>query len=154
MESSGIFMMFILVAICAAFIRLMAGSTDKTRVRNYIESQGGRMLDSQWSPFGKGWMGEKDARIYRVQFEDRFGNIREATVKTSMFSGVYFTEDIIVMPAASEREQAAAPVATTSSNDAAELADLRAENERLKAELARSRNTPQPLFQTETDEPQ
>src|SRR5690606_29908477 len=114
----------------AVLMRTMMGSVDKNRVREYIERQGGRMIDSRWSPFGKGWIGEKDARIYRVQFEDSFGNIREATVKTSMFSGVYFTEDIIVVPAET-KQNTTAPVTAKFSTDAAELAELRAENARL-----------------------
>ena len=96
MEVFAIFAVFIVIAIV---IRLMAGGMDGDRVAEYIRSQGGEMIESHWSPFGRGWFGEKNDRIYEVRYRDRLGNIHEATVKTSMFSGVYFTEDKIVQPA-------------------------------------------------------
>lgn len=97
MEVIAIIVVFAVIGIV---IRLVAGGMDGDRVGRYIHSQGGQLLDSQWSPFGRGWFGEKNDRIYKVRYRDRFGNIHEATAKTSMFSGVYFTEDRIIQPAA------------------------------------------------------
>lgn len=76
--------------------RLVAGSMDGNRVKEYIGSQGGELLESKWSPFGRGWFGDKSDRIYEIRYRDRSGSLHEATVKTSMFSGVYLTEDRIV----------------------------------------------------------
>ncbi|MEZ4699457.1 MAG: hypothetical protein R2834_03925 [Rhodothermales bacterium] len=78
--------------------RLIAGSLEGNRVKEYIGSQGGELLESKWSPFGRGWFGEKSDRIYEIRYRDRTGSLHEATVKTSMFSGVYLTEDRIVQP--------------------------------------------------------
>ena len=117
----GIFLAFIAVAIC---LRLFAGGIDKDRVRDYITGKGGRVVSIEWNPFGKGWFGERDSRIYEVHYHDKDGNTRRATCKTSMFSGVYFTEDVIVKPA-----RPASP--------AESLSDVQAENLRLRRELER-----------------
>jgi hypothetical protein len=47
-------------------------------------------------PFGPGWFGEKSDRIYAVRYLDKDGNEHEARCKTSMWTGVYFTQDEIV----------------------------------------------------------
>ncbi|MFN3148622.1 hypothetical protein [Bremerella sp.] len=85
------------IAIAAGLmIRLLAGSLDRDRVRQYITSIGGELLESHWAPFGPGWFGEKNDRIYSVRYRDRDGCIHKAHVKTSMMSGVYLTNDTIV----------------------------------------------------------
>lgn len=87
---------FVVVLVVLLVFRLIAGSMDGNRVKEYIGSQGGELLESKWSPFGRGWFGDKSDRIYEVRYRDRLGSLHEATVKTSMFSGVYLTEDRIV----------------------------------------------------------
>lgn len=109
-------------------IRLFAGSMDGDRVEVYVRERGGRLLEKNWAPFGKGWFGEKDSRIYEITYLDRDGNTHRATCKTSMFSGVYFTEDNIVA-------YAARPESPARSEASAE--DLAEENRRLRAELER-----------------
>jgi len=91
------FFIFIGLAIAASIgFRLLAGSMDGGRVRDYIRSIGGELLHSQWEPFGPGWFGEKTDRIYRVRYRDRNDCIHEAHVKTAMMSGVYITNDRII----------------------------------------------------------
>ena len=97
MEPIGLFIILILVL--AVAVRLLAGWMDGGRVERYIREQGGEVLEKKWSPFGPGWYGEKDARIYLVTYRDNSGNVREAYVKTSALSGVYLTDDILVKPA-------------------------------------------------------
>lgn len=121
MEVFGIFFAFIVVAIV---IRLIAGSMDGDRVDEYVRQQGGELLHKQWAPFGKGWFGEKNDRIYEVRYRDQQSNIHEATVKTSMFSGVYFTQDKIV----------------TLENSPAPSDNLAEENERLRQKIAELEN--------------
>jgi len=53
--------------------------------------------------------------MYNVKFEDKEGNIKKTTIKTSLFSGVYKTDEKIIKP--SNRE------------------NLKAENARLKQEI-------------------
>ena len=118
----GFILVIVLFAGLAIVIRLMAGSMDGDRVKEYIASRGGKVLQSDWAPFGRGWFGEKNDRIYEVRYVDADGNVHEATCKTSMFSGVYFTEDRIVQ---------------TAESSASDIHMLQEENRRLKERLAR-----------------
>ena len=93
-----------------------------------IDERGGTVLYSNWSPFGRGWFGEQSDRIYGVRYLDKDGNEHEAHCKTSMWTGVYSTEDRIVRYA--ERS-------TPASNRTAST--LEAENRRLRRELERIR---------------
>jgi hypothetical protein len=93
MEPFGIFIVFAVIAI---FIRLAAGSFDGDRVEAYIKKNGWKLVDKSWDPFGPGWFGEKDSRIYQVVYEDKNGDVHKAHAKTSMLSGVYLTNDHIV----------------------------------------------------------
>lgn len=122
MEPIGI---ILLVVAAGIGFRLLAGSMDGDRIESYVRERGGKVLEKHWAPFGKGWFGEKNDRIYEIHYEDRDGRRRRATVKTSLFSGVYLTEDREV-----ERSRSG-----PAKQD--ETAALRAENARLKAELSR-----------------
>lgn len=119
---------FILIAIVT---RMMAGGMDHDRIRQYVEQRGGRVIDSNWSPMGPGWFGEQTDRIYGVRYVDRDGHEHEAHCKTSMWSGVYLTEDRII-----RRREAAAltPMPTPTTADA-----LAEENRRLREEVGRLR---------------
>jgi hypothetical protein len=123
-----------------------ARSLDKDRVRAYIEERGGRVVSINWSPFGKGWFGEKNDRIYEVVYYDVAGCQHLATCKTSLFSGVYWTEDRVAHGAARWYENVARDVEPGASligklpvqapnDEAGELRRLRAENERLRKAL-------------------
>jgi hypothetical protein len=116
------------VGLVLLFIRFIAGAWDEDRIRAYILQRGGRLVRSEWAPLGKGWFGEKNDRIYELEFWDRDGNLHHASCKTSMWSGVYFTEDRIVKYA---------PRQEPTSRDS-----LIAENERLRAEVERLRQKP------------
>ncbi len=115
---------FLFVALIIG-IRLWAGSMDGERIERYVSERGGRLLSREWTPFGPGWFGEKDSRLYAITFVDREGNTHEATCKTSMLSGVYLTEDRIVGSGPGRERDSSA--------------DLAEENRRLKAELERLR---------------
>lgn len=105
----------------AVVLRLIAGSFDGQRVEDYVRENGWELIDRSWDPFGPGWFGEKDSRIYQIVYRDRQGNTHRAHVKTSMFSGVYLTNDQII--------DAAKP--TTQSEEMI----LAAENQRLKERI-------------------
>ena len=102
MEVIAIFVFFIGLAVV---FRLMAFGFDRDRVDRHFRSRGGRVLDQRWSPFGRGWFGDKSNHIYEIRYEDRDGNIHHATCKTSMFSGVYLTDDRIVHHHAEEKTE-------------------------------------------------
>lgn len=124
----GFFLLIPVFIVIAIVIRLAAGGMDHDRIKQYVEECGGTVLDSNWSPFGPGWFGEKSDRIYGVRYLDRDGNEHEAHCKTSMWTGVYFTEDRIVKYA---ERPAPAPTPKESA--------LEAENRRLREELERVR---------------
>jgi len=84
------------VAILAIVFRLIAGGLDRDRVEQYLRKKGCELIDKSWAPFGPGWFGEKDSRIYEVVYRDREGRIHRAHVKTSMMSGVYLTHDRVL----------------------------------------------------------
>ncbi|MBL8860535.1 MAG: hypothetical protein JNK02_00860 [Planctomycetes bacterium] len=113
-------LLVIVVLALALAVRLVAGALDHTRIRNYVEQRGGRLLTARWAPFGRGWFGEKGERIYEVCWLDAQGSRHEAQCKTSLFSGVYFTDERAIErnsgPQRGER-------------------DLAAENARLRREL-------------------
>ena len=125
-----VFLVIIGMIFFIVIIRLIAGSVDHERIDEYISKRGGKVIERQWSPFGKGWFGTQNSRLYELKYVDKDGNIHQATCKTSALAGVYFTEDEIVGPAReikySSRE-----------------AELEEENRRLKRqieELKRTRN--------------
>jgi hypothetical protein len=134
------------VAMAAAFW-LVARSFDKDRIREYIEEHGGRVVSISWAPFGKGWFGEKNDRIYEVVYYDKAGNQHFATCKTSFWSGVYWTEDRItyrkstwydtLSPSNEPGKPLIGQIPKESESAAEELERLREENARLRAELER-----------------
>lgn len=124
---AGVFLLIPFLLLVAVVVRLAAGRMDHDRINWYVEVRGGRVLDSHWSPFGPGWFGEKSDRIYGVRYLDRDGNEHEAHCKTSLWTGVYFTEDRVVKSA--ERPAPAAGPASA----------LEAENQRLREELEQLR---------------
>lgn len=127
METIGIIVLF---AGFALLIRLAAGSFDGERVEAYVSEKGWELVDKSWSPFGPGWFGEKDSRIYQIVYRDEYGDLHRAHVKTSMFSGVYLTNDEVV-----ERAQHDESPEPSEGPSASELESLRSENARLKERL-------------------
>ena len=97
-------LVFIGFVVLVVVIRLIAGSFDGERVERYLRENGWELIDRSWDPFGPGWFGEKDSRIYQVVYKDHMGNLHQAHVKTSMLSGVYLTNDRIVQHASTPAE--------------------------------------------------
>jgi hypothetical protein len=143
-EGTGILCLIVGVIGVGLMFRLLAGNMDHQRIRDYIQSHGGRVLSCAWSPFGRGWFGEKSDRIYEVSYLDKDGNQHQATCKTSMWTGVYWTEDRIVLYASRqpEAELEEQEHFRATGNPWDRLADrspeeLEEENRRLRAELER-----------------
>jgi hypothetical protein len=134
----GFFLLIPLFIIIAIVIRLAAGGLDHDRVRHYVESRGGRVIEANWAPFGPGWFGEKSDRIYAVRYLDRDGNEHNAHCKTSMWTGVYFTEDRIV-------KYADRPVPQPKS--------LEEENRRLREELERLKRSQEGFWRSDRGDP-
>jgi hypothetical protein len=123
MESILLLALVPAIILVVILFRVIAGSMDHARLRDYVESRGGEIIDSSWAPFGPGWFGGNRERIYLVRYFDRDRNEHEAYAKTNMWSGVYFTEDRVVHHARRLDEK--------------EVESLEDENARLRAELER-----------------
>ena len=117
------------VLFLALVIRLIAGAMDDGRVKDYIENQGGEVVDKEWRPFGPGWAGKDNSRIYAVTYRDKDGDLRRAHAKTSLLSGVYLTEDETIEPAPQQSADEPTP------EEADKITELRDENERLRARI-------------------
>jgi hypothetical protein len=123
-EESSMELLIIPLVLLVIGARLVAGAMDGERIRRYIESDGGKLLEKQWAPFGKGWFGEQSDRIYEVRYLDRDGREREATCKTSLWTGVYWTDETV------RDRSGGAPPPTLALEE--ENRRLKAENERLR----------------------
>ena len=144
-------MIFVFMVVIVA-ISLLGRSGDKERVRVYFAERGEELLDITRKRFGPGWRGEKDSRIYQVRYRDKLGNIHQAFCKTSIFSGVYLSEDYVVENLQSyvARETNATLEPARAAADTAqleqELQRLREENARLRQQLEQASRGPRPLF--------
>jgi hypothetical protein len=83
---------FILAIGAGLAIRVVMHFVDKNRIRQEIESKGGRVISISWDPFGRGWFFEKNERHYSVTYTDRSGAHVSALCKTSLFTGVYWAD--------------------------------------------------------------
>jgi hypothetical protein len=126
-------------------IWLGARSLDRQRIDDYIRERGGRVMSITWAPFGKGWFGEKNNRIYEVVYYDAEGSQHFATCKTSLWTGVYWTDDQVShgrpawfgnLPLTNRAGDPLIRHISSPHDDAtAEVQRLREENTRLRAEL-------------------
>lgn len=73
-------------------IRVAMHFVDKSRIKDEIQSKGGRIISIRWHPFGRGWFFEKNERHYSVTYTDRLGATVSATCKTSLFTGIYWAD--------------------------------------------------------------
>jgi hypothetical protein len=147
MEAVGVAALIVLAVLAAVGGWLFVHSLDKGRITDYVEQRGGRVVSVNWAPFGRGWFGEKEERLYEVVYYDSAGNQHFATAKTSMLTGVYWTEDRVTHAKAGWYDAVAPgnppgkplirqlPQAAEAA-DADELRRLREENERLREQVA------------------
>jgi hypothetical protein len=147
MEGAGIAVLVVLVIVVGIGIWAFSMSLDKNRITDYIQQRGGRIVSISWAPFGKGWFGEKEERIYEVVYYDSAGNQHFATCKTSLWTGVYWTEDRVthgktrwydsLSPSNEPRKPLIGQIPREAAEDEAEeLRRLREENARLREQLA------------------
>jgi hypothetical protein len=147
MEGAGAAVLIFVVMAAGIGIWIFSSSLDRDRITDYVRERGGRIVSINWAPFGKGWFGEKQARIYEVVYYDDNGNQHFATCKTSMWSGVYWTEDRIThgkskwydsLPPTNEPNKPLIGLITHDDEEdpSNELRRLREENARLREQLA------------------
>jgi hypothetical protein len=147
MEGAGIALTVVMGLILAIGSWAFLMSLDKSRITEYIQQRGGRVVSISWAPFGKGWFGEKEERIYEVVYYDKAGAQHFATCKTSMWTGVYWTEDRVThhktrwYDSLSPTNEPGKPLIRqipqeAGNEDAEELRRLREENARLRQQLS------------------
>ena len=112
---------FLVVVPLIVAVRVVADRMDRGRIRDDVGERGGVVEDISWRPFGRGWFGEKSDRIYEVAWTDSERIAHVSWCKTSLFTGVYWSEDRF--PSRRGRDFAA----------------LEEENRRLREELERAR---------------
>ncbi|MHC4660763.1 MAG: hypothetical protein ACYS8W_03655 [Planctomycetota bacterium] len=83
------------IIIVGLLIRYLAGHLDRDRIKDYVHHDGGKIINIEWRLIGPGWFGSQNQRIYEVIFIDRKGRRHQAYCRTSLFSGIYWTEDRI-----------------------------------------------------------
>ena len=122
-----------LVVVAVVLLRVFADRLDRERIASYLRDRRAELLSCHWAPFGKGWLGERSDRIYEIRYRDRDGGLREATVKTSMLTGVYLTGERRAVDADAVRLAAREDGSVPAVGDA--TSSLQRENERLAAEV-------------------
>jgi hypothetical protein len=90
-HSDGGFVLFGFLALILGS-RLLADRMDRWRINDYVKSAGASVVAIVWEPFGTGWPGSKRERIYSVTYRTAKGSLVTATCKTSLLSGVYWTD--------------------------------------------------------------
>jgi hypothetical protein len=147
MEGAGIAALVVIVIFAGIGIWVFSMSLDKNRITDYVQQRGGRIVSISWAPFGKGWFGEKEERLYEVVYYDKAGNQHFATCKTSFWTAVFWTEDRITHPKSKwydslsptnePRKPLIAQIPKEAVEDeAGELRRLREENARLREQLS------------------
>lgn len=126
---AGFVLLVVAIIGVAIFFRLMAGSLDKERIEQYLRSRGYEPLEITWEPFGRGFWGEKNDRIYFVRYRDAEGNLCRAWCKTNLWGGVYLSDDD---PPPSKRSRHSSPKFSAETLLQKENQKLREEIERLK----------------------
>jgi predicted Zn-ribbon and HTH transcriptional regulator len=152
MEGAGIAVLIVVVFVAGIGLWVLSMALDKDRIRDYIQQRGGRVVSISWAPFGKGWFGEKEERIYEVVYYDKDGLQHFATAKTSFWTGVYWTDDRVThskpswydsLPPSNEpRNPLIDRIPKQAAEDEAEeLRRLREENAQLREQLSNARST-------------
>jgi hypothetical protein len=83
---------FLFAIAAGLLIRVVMHFVDKSRIKDDVESKGGRIISINWNPFGRGWFFEKNERHYSVTYINSSGATVSATCKTSLFTGVYWAD--------------------------------------------------------------
>jgi hypothetical protein len=147
MEGTGFACVAVLAVIAAVGAWAFSMSLDKSRITEYVQQRGGRIVSISWAPFGRGWFGEKEERLYEVVYYDKDGKQHFATCKTAFWTGVFWTEDRTTHPKSTwydslpPKNERRKPLIRNipkevSQDEADELRQLREENARLREQLS------------------
>ncbi|MGX8794829.1 hypothetical protein ACR6HW_01865 [Fusibacter sp. JL298sf-3] len=67
-------------------------SRDKKRIRRHFIHKGYESIEIEWAPFGPGFLGDSDNRIYHVGYTEE-GVYHSKYVKTNLGAAVYYTDE-------------------------------------------------------------
>jgi ribosomal protein L40E len=116
------FFLVVAVMVVMIAIRVYAGSLDRERIRENVESHGGKVIDIAWAPLGARWRTGRNARLYDVRYRTHHGTVLTARCTTSMLSGVWWFREAppgfateASLEAGSAGEPSASPEATNRS---------------------------------------
>ncbi|HEV2987058.1 MAG TPA: hypothetical protein VG759_01350 [Candidatus Angelobacter sp.] len=84
------FNVFLLISAVALLIAmpLIAGPSDRKRIREEIEDNGGTVVEISYDPFAKFWLNHGWGRIYDVIYCTRDGQNVTAICRATTFSGL------------------------------------------------------------------
>lgn len=74
--------------------RVVTQWLDRRRIVDSLSADGSRLEDLDLALFGPGWFGAQGGRTYTVRFRDRDGREHLRSCRTSLFAGVYFTDEL------------------------------------------------------------
>jgi len=139
-----------LIAIAWIGVWLLSVNWDKKRIERYFAGRGCEVVETTWRPFARWWSGDRNETHYQVWYRDRDGTTWECLCKTSMFTGVFTTEEQVHFrpqpPSGMKQKVLKSPPVDLNDEgvpgqwDAAKTpAELRLDNESLRAEIRRLR---------------
>jgi hypothetical protein len=79
-----------LVLISILWRIFITSNWDRQRIINDANNNGWTIKTIEWEPFGPGFLGEKNDRIYSVRFINENDIAQTRFCKTSVLSGVYW----------------------------------------------------------------
>ena len=72
--------------------RIVADGWDRQRITEYLQRQGNTVQTITWQPFAQWWIKGSD-RTYLVEYLTPDGQLKHISCRTSLFGGVYTSED-------------------------------------------------------------
>ena len=78
-------------------VRIILHFSDKNRITSAAEKHSWKIIEIIWDPFAPGWFAETRERHYSVKYIDESGITKKRICKTSLFTGVYWRDDIFLI---------------------------------------------------------
>lgn len=99
--------LFFIVAFIIIVGITLGPSYNRKKISEEITKNGGALHQADWQAFGNNWAFDRYSN-YVVTYKDKYGNIKRATAKTMLGSGVYFGNEETLLEATENATPAAA----------------------------------------------
>jgi hypothetical protein len=89
--------LYLLVPLMILYIlsrRFILEHFDRRRIRTYLQARSVTLQDLNLALFVPGWGDNDRGRTYVLRVRDRDGNELEVACRTSLFGGVYFSDEL------------------------------------------------------------